>query len=270
MTRDAASGNTDPNSSSGLTVGILGGMGPAATVDFYAKLVRATPADRDQDHIRVVIWADPTVPDRSAALLEGGTDPTPWLLRGARKLEACGADLIAVPCNQAHAFLPAVAEAIGIPIISMIEATIQSLRAIPQPVTRVALLAATGTLRTGLYRDQLEEAGLDLLMPTDRQQEAAMAAFRAVKAGDTGATTEDCLTDVASHLVSRGADVLIAGCTEALLALSTDRMTVPVIDPAQALAEKIVAIAAKRWQQHGPDVHPVMNVRTPSMGRERT
>jgi aspartate racemase len=150
----------------------------------------------------------------------------------------------------------------------MIEATIQSLRAIPQPVRRVALLAATGTLRTGLYRDQLEEAGLDLLVPTDRQQEAAMAAFRAVKAGDTGATTEDCLTDVASHLVSRGADVLIAGCTEALLALSADRMTVPVIDPAQALAEKIVAIAAMEEKQHGPDVRPVKNVRTPSMDRE--
>ncbi|HEY0690725.1 MAG TPA: amino acid racemase [Kribbella sp.] len=244
MTPDAASVKTEPGPSPGFTVGILGGMGPAATVDFYAKLVGATPADRDQDHLRVVIWADPTVPDRGAALLEGGTDPTPWLLEGARKLEASGADLIAVPCNQAHAFLPAVAEDIGIPFVSMIEATVQCLRALPQPVTRVALLAATGTLRTGLYRSQLEEAGLELLVPTEPEQEAAMAAFRAVKAGDTGATTENCLTDVALHLVSRGADVLVAGCTEALLALSADRVTVPVIDPAQALAEKILAMSA--------------------------
>jgi aspartate racemase len=233
-----------PGRPDGLTVGILGGMGPAATVDFYAKLVRATPADIDQDHLRVVVWADPSIPDRAAALLDGGTDPTPWLLSGARKLEAAGADLIAVPCNQAHAFLPAVGDSIGIPFISMIEATVQAVRAAPQPVTRVALLAATGTLRAGLYRDQLEEAGIEQLVPTDSEQEAAMAAFRAVKAGDTGAATEDCLTEVASQLVARGADVLIAGCTEALLALSVERLTVPVIDPAQALAEKIVAIAA--------------------------
>ena len=234
-----------PGRPDGLTVGILGGMGPAATVDFYAKLIGATPAARDQDHLRVVIWADPTVPDRAAALLEGTTDPTPWLLDGARKLEAAGADLIVVPCNQAHAFLPGIAEAIGIPFVSIIEATVQSLHASLRPLRRVALLAATGTVRTGLYQEQLDQAGIELLVPTDPEQELAMAAFRAVKAGDTGPATEDCLTDVASRLVSRGADVLIAGCTEALLALSVERLTVPVIDPAQALAEKIVAIAGR-------------------------
>jgi aspartate racemase len=243
MTQHATSVGTVPGSNPGPLVGILGGMGPAATVDFYAKLVRATPADKDQDHLRVVIWSDPTVPDRSAALRGGGIDPTPWLLQGAQKLEACGAHLIVVPCNQAHAFLPAVQEAIGIPIVSMIEATVRSLRALPQRVTRVALLAATGTLSAGVYRDKLDEEGIDLVLPTDQQQEEVMAAFRAVKAGDVGTATEDCLSDVAAHLVSRGADVLIAGCTEALLTLSEDRVTIPVIDPAQALVEEIVAIA---------------------------
>src|SRR5205823_10945930 len=104
-------------------VGILGGMGPAATADLYAKIIAATPATRDQDHLHVVIWADPTVPDRSTALLHGGEDPTPWLLRGAQRLVEMGAALIAVPCNTAHAFLPRIAGEVPVPFLHMMAET---------------------------------------------------------------------------------------------------------------------------------------------------
>src|SRR5436305_14021021 len=96
--------------------GILGGMGPAATADLYQKIIAATPATRDQEHIPVVIWADPTVPDRTPAVLDGGEDPTPWLLRGAERLVAMGAAFIAVPCNTAHAFFPRIAPQISLPL----------------------------------------------------------------------------------------------------------------------------------------------------------
>jgi aspartate racemase len=109
----------------GTVVGVLGGMGPAATADFYDKLVRATPATRDQHHLRVVVWSDPTVPDRSAAIVGDGPDPTPWLLRGGRVLTGAGAGLIAVPCNTAHAFLATVEEQIGVPMVHMIDQTVR-------------------------------------------------------------------------------------------------------------------------------------------------
>jgi len=103
-------------------VGILGGMGPAATADFYAKLTSRTPAVSDQDHLRVIIWSDPTIPDRSRALTGEGPDPTPTLRRGAQGLRAAGASLLAVPCNTAHAFLPGIMDGLDIPVVDMIAA----------------------------------------------------------------------------------------------------------------------------------------------------
>ncbi len=87
-------------------VGLIGGLGPAATVDLYDKLVRFTPAKCDQEHFKVVVEQNPQTPDRTAALLEGGVDPTLALYNGASRLEADGCDAIIIPCNTAHAFIP--------------------------------------------------------------------------------------------------------------------------------------------------------------------
>src|SRR5690606_23023618 len=96
-------------------VGILGGMGPLATADLYRKIIEVTPATRDQDHLHVIIDADPTVPDRTQALLHGAEDPTPWLVAGARRLESAGASFIVIPCNTAHAFLDRLLPEISVP-----------------------------------------------------------------------------------------------------------------------------------------------------------
>ncbi|GAA2804337.1 aspartate/glutamate racemase family protein [Saccharopolyspora taberi] len=225
----------------GPTVGVLGGMGPAATADFYAKLIRATPADTDQEHLRVIIWSDPTTPDRTRALLEGGTDPTPWLTYGARVLAAGGADVIAVPCNTAHAFLPAVIERVGVPLVHMIERTSRHLAALRPPVREVGLLATTGTVRAGLYGEWLAAAGVALLEPDAASQaDEVMAAIRLIKAGrrDPG-----LLASAARRLVERGAQAVIAGCTEVPLGLRADDLPVPLVDPTQVLAEAVIAHA---------------------------
>lgn len=220
-------------------VGVLGGMGPAATADFYAKLVRATPATSDQEHLRVVIWSDPSTPDRTQALLQGGPDPTPWLVHGARKLAAAGADLIAVPCNTAHAFLPSVASRVGVPIVHMIDQAARHLRTLNPTVRTVGLLATTGTVRAGLYQNWLTKAGIELLVPDAEAQSAeVMPAIGAIKAGQAAG---DGLTAVARGLVDRGAQVIVAGCTEVPLGLRPGDLPVPVLDPAQVLAEAIVA-----------------------------
>ena len=220
-------------------VGVLGGMGPAATADFYAKLIRATPATRDQEHLRVVIWSDPSTPDRTQALLQDGPDPTPWLVHGARMLTNAGADLIAVPCNTAHAFLPAVADRVGVPIVHMIDQASRRIASMNPRVRTAGLIATTGTVQAGLYQEWLTKAGIELLVPhPPAQAEEVMPAIRAIKAGTTVPGT---LAAVARRLLERGAEVIIAGCTEVPLGLHPDELPVPLVDPAQVLAEAVVA-----------------------------
>ncbi|HET7037665.1 MAG TPA: amino acid racemase, partial [Thermomicrobiaceae bacterium] len=117
----------------GTVIGILGGMGPLATADLYRKIIEVTPARTDQEHLHVIIDADPSIPERTTALLHGGEDPTPKLIAGARRLAAAGVDFIIVPCNTAHAFLPRVEAAVDVPFISMIEETARHVASVTQP-----------------------------------------------------------------------------------------------------------------------------------------
>lgn len=226
-------------------VGILGGMGPAATADLYAKIITATPATRDQDHLHVVIWADPTVPDRSTALLHGGEDPTPWLLHGARQLVAMGASFIAVPCNTAHAFFPAIERTIAAPFMHMMDETATAVELAHPSIARVGLLATTGTIASGLYQKWFARHHIEVVVPNDDLQErVVMAAIHRVKAGETGQETTNLLADAAVSLVEHGAEALIAGCTELPLVFRDGNASVPVIDPTRVLAEAIVRRAA--------------------------
>jgi aspartate racemase len=226
-------------------VGILGGMGPAATADLYAKIITATPATRDQDHLHVVIWADPTVPDRSTALLHGGEDPTPWLLRGARQLVAMGASFIAVPCNTAHAFFPTIERAITVPLIHMMDETATAVELAYPAIQRVGVLATTGTIASGLYQEWFATHHIEVVVPNDDLQErVVMGAIHQVKAGKMGRETTAMLSEAALFLVEHGAEALIAGCTELPLVFRDGDASVPVIDPTRVLAEAIVRRAA--------------------------
>lgn len=225
-------------------VGILGGMGPLATADLYRKIIELTPADRDQDHIPVVIYADPRVPDRTEALLHGGGDPVPWLVRGARALDALGADFIVVPCNTAHAFLDAVQPRVEPPILSMIDAAADEIRSAWPDAEVVGLLATSGTISAELYQRALLERGIDVIVPDDDVQErCVMAAIRAVKAGRPVAEATALLVEASEHLADRGADVLLAACTEIPVALQQGDVETPLLDATLALARAAVETA---------------------------
>ncbi|MFJ9907061.1 aspartate/glutamate racemase family protein [Streptomyces sp. NPDC101152] len=222
-------------------IGILGGMGPAATADFYAKLVATTPGTSDQDHLRTVIWSDPTIPDRTEALLGDGPDPTPWLLDGGRVLREAGATVIAIPCNTAHAFVPRIVDHVGLPIVHMIGEVARHLTTLNPRIRTVGLLATSGTLRAGLYQEWLEGAGIRLLLPDAADQEdEVMTAIHAVKAGARDATATALLSRAARRLTERGAQAVIAGCTEIPLGLPADAVDVPLIDPSLVLAQALV------------------------------
>ncbi|HET8628042.1 MAG TPA: amino acid racemase [Thermomicrobiales bacterium] len=228
-------------------VGILGGMGPLATADLYRKIILATPAARDQDHLHVVIDADPSVPDRTAALRGEAPDPTPWLLRGARRLEAAGVAFIVVPCNTAHAFLPAVRPHVAIPILDMIAETAARVHADFPAARRVGVLATRGTVESGLYHRALAAEGLEAITPDAAAQDRLVgAAIAAVKAGDTSAAVGMLVVEAGRGLVAAGAEVLLAACTELPLVLTAANSPAPLLDPTQALAEAAVreALAA--------------------------
>jgi aspartate racemase len=224
-------------------IGILGGMGPLATADLYRKIIETTPATIDQDHIPVVIYADPRVPDRTQALLHGGEDPTPWLVSGARALSEMGADFIVIPCNTAHAFVEAVRPAVDRPILSMIDAAADEVQRL-HPQRTVGLLATSGTIGSNLYQRALLARGIDVLVPDDDvQRRCVMTAIGEVKAGRGTGNATPLLVEACEHLVGRGADVLLEACTEIPLALQQKHVRPPLIDATAALARTAVAMA---------------------------
>ena len=231
----------------GPVVGILGGMEPAATADFYAKLISRTPAAVDQQHLRVIIWSDPTVPDRSWALTGEGPDPTPWLRRGAHGLRAAGAGVLVMPCNTAHAFMAGIIGELDIPVVDMIAAVTAYVRSCLPDVGVVGLLATRGTIGAGLYQDRLGAAGVDVLVPEEDIQSAAVdSAIHAVKSGRCDAAVAERLLVAGEHLVRRGAQAVIAGCTEDPLGLATDGLRRPLVDSSLVLADAVLDYVAPR------------------------
>lgn len=224
-------------------VGVLGGMGPAATWDFCQRLLTATPAQRDQDHLRVLVDSDPSVPDRNAALAGRGPSPAPRLAAMARGLERAGAELLCMPCNAAHAFLGEVRTATSVPFVDMIEATVVAACAQAPRLARVALLATTATLDAGLYARAFEDRGVEVLAMPDERREDAMAVIYAVKRGGFGPEVRAAARRLADLAVAEGAEVLVAACTEIPLVLEAAVVEIPLIVSTDALAAAVVEAA---------------------------
>lgn len=223
------------------TIGVIGGMGPAATLDLFAKLLSATKAERDQDHLRILIDNNPRVPDRNAAIAGRGPSPGPQLAASARGLEQAGADFLIIACNTAHAFAPEIEAAVGIPLISMIDATVDA--AMEEKPVRVGVLAADGCRRAQLYHRAFEAHGVEPLFLADDAQADFMSLLYRIKAGDTGMETRQRMQQLAINLNARGAQAIIAACTEVPLVLDADVLAVPLISSTDALVARAVAYA---------------------------
>ena len=222
-------------------IGILGGMGPLATADLFEKITLHTRAQRDQDHLRVLIDSNTNIPDRTAALPRGGEAPTPQLTASAVLLERMGADVLIMPCNTAHNFYDAIAAAVHIPVLHMIRLTAQALQ--KRGVTAAGLLATDGTVQTGIYQRTFAGTGIDLMTPEGADQQAIMdMIYRGVKAGalhyDVSAARR-----AMEALLRRGAQTLILGCTELPLAETLYHLDYPVTDPTLELALAAIRFA---------------------------
>ena len=222
------------------SIGILGGMGPLATADLLRKITLHTRAACDADHIRVFIDSNPAIPDRTAAILSGGTDPVPEMTRALRSLEKCGADCIIMPCNTAHYFLPRLQALTGIPFISMLEATAKACAA-AYPGKTAAILGTRGTLKTRLYHDALAAQGVPALTPDEAEQDELMRLiYDVVKANRPLAPEAQAWASLLEGLCARGADYFILGCTELPLLADTLPHPGPFIDPTAELARAAI------------------------------
>lgn len=233
-------------------LGVIGGVGPAATVDFMSKIIRNTPAGRDQDHIKLVLEHNPQIPDRTDNLVGSGADPTVAIYSACKKLEADDADLIAIPCNTAHAFVERIQPYLSIPIVNMLFETAAYIGKHHTACKTIGLLATSGTIASRVYHEAVAAAGLKLIVPEDALQEKVMSAIygeRGVKAGYTDGVCRDELHDAIEHLVRRGAEVIVLGCTELPLLLTQTEdfpvgdKHVVVLDPTEILARKCVSLA---------------------------
>lgn len=219
----------------GRVLGVLGGMGPAATTAFMARVQALTPAKGDEDHLRMLVDLNPQVPNRHS-------DP-----EGARRvlgemavrLRDMGAEVLAMPCNTAHAHAAAI-RAAGLPFLDMIEATVEATRA--TGARRIGVLATPGG--TALYVEALRRAGLEPATLAAADEQAFMAAVLAFKAGDLGDGSRKEMRRLAAALVAAGAEAVIGGCTEVPLLLEPEEVAVPLVDSAEVLAAACVKACA--------------------------
>lgn len=226
-------------------LGVLGGMGPLATVDFLQKLIEETPATHDQEHVPVIAYSVPQMPDRPPAITGNGESPLPYMIKGVHTLKRAGASAVAIACNTAHYWYDDLLREGGLPILHIADAACALLKG-----QRVGLLATTGTLQAGFYQQRLAARGLDCLLSTvEEQQTLVNPAIEHVKRNALPAA-HTLATRAAMALLERGAQGVILGCTEIPLAIehASSDASPWCIDATRALARQCVA-----WWQSSAD-----------------
>jgi aspartate racemase len=222
------------------TIGILGGMGPEATAHFYTLIIKSTKAEKDQEHIPVIIYSHPEIPERTDAVLGKGPSPLPCLLEGVRVLKEAGADFIVMPCVTAHHFYNEIMANVRFPFLNLVDETLlYALRKMPE-MKRVGVIASTGTLKSRLFHEAFAREGVEIVEPADEEQAQVMEAIfgkEGIKAGSTSGKCREIIHDMARALIQRGAEAVIAGCTEVPLVLKEGDIDVPLIEPLHILAE---------------------------------
>ena len=224
-------------------VGIIGGMGPDATVDFMSQILQVTPASTDQDHIRMLVENNPRIPSRQAAMRGEGESPGPAIAAIATRLEAMGAEFLVMPCNLAHAWQSDIEAAISIPFISIVEESVQSALDRSGDDSAVGLMTTPGCFTAGLYQQALAVTGRPVVTQTREELAEAMLFVEQIKSGNQSQEVALGLRDLADKLVDRGAKVLIAACTEFPLVLDESMFDVAFVSSTDVLAKKTVAIA---------------------------
>ena len=225
----------------GRTIGIIGGMGPGATCTLFQYITARIPARRDQDHLHVIINSDPSTPDRTAAIVGDGDSPLPWLVRSARLLESVGATVLAIPCVTAHAYLDGLRSSVSVKVLSIVEETRDLLQRAYPHLRCLGFLATDGALRADIAAPL--RMTYRVLTPSQHEQCNVMAAIYGpfgIKTRGVNTTASSLLNGAARCLVTRGAEVIVAACTEIPLGLRPKDVSVPLVDTLEVLADALI------------------------------
>lgn len=225
------------------TIGVLGGMGPKATAYFFGLIIKNTDALSDQEHIRVLIWNNPKIPPRTDAILGGRRSPLPSLLEGVKILERGGAELIVMPCLTAHYWASKIETRSNVPFVNLLDEALRYAAVNIPGLKKAGLIATTGTVESRLWHDVFGKKKIEILTPDEREQKAVMEAIlgdRGIKAGFASGRPRTTIVRAARRLIGRGAQAIIAGCTEVPLVLRESDLSVPLIEPMQIAARACI------------------------------
>ncbi len=228
--------------------GVLGGLGPEATVDFMSKVIARTIAINtannktiaDQDHIQMLVDHNPTVPNRHDAIRGEGEDVGRHLADMGKRLENADADFIVMVCNTAHAFQADIEKEINIPFVSIIDEVIAEVKSTQSKDTKIGVMAAQGCLEAELYQKSLNDAGYESVIWNDAELAEFMDIVFKIKSGDTGEQVKLATLASAQALIDKGAGVLIAGCTEIPLVLDQDVLSVPLLSSTDIMVDRVI------------------------------
>ncbi|MBC8944193.1 aspartate/glutamate racemase family protein [Xenorhabdus indica] len=218
-------------------IGILGGMGPAATVDAMAKIIKNTSANCDQEHIPVIAISFPDIPDRTKNILSGEKSPLKQMIATLRILEDAGAQCIIMPCNTAHYWYEELKVETNVPFLNMIDITCN--KVVNEGMNNIAILATTGTIKTELYQNRLTKENIKFVIPDDIQQEIIMESILAYKSGN-GKKAYQLLKSIISQLKDISVEHFILGCSEIPIILSRDGNHGEYIDATEELVKRAV------------------------------
>lgn len=223
-------------------LGIIGGMGPEATVSFYSRIIKKTLVKKDQDHFRVVIDSNTKIPDRTAAILTDSTSPLPALIETANNVQNMGAVIAGIPCITAHYYLDALRKSTTLEILSALEVLNDKIKKTYPQAKKIGVLATTGTVKSQLFNKHLVD--LDILYPSDENQAKkvmeAIYGEEGVKKVGINKKSLNLLIAAGNELIDKGAEIIIAGCTEIGVILNEDHFNSPFLDPMDVLAEYMI------------------------------
>ena len=225
-------------------LGILGGMGPAASAEFINRLIQQTPASCDQEHIPFVLWNEPRTPDRSISMRAGNDDPLLYLKEGILSLKSVGCDYIVIPCNSAHYWYDEMNK-LGIPILHIVDSVVDELKCLDIDNQTIGVMGTQGTIEYGIYQQHLENQGWKCIVPDKAEMDYfVQPAIDFIKAGHIE-EAHYLLVKVIDSLISRGAKAVVLGCTELPLAVrELEQNSIPLVNSIDSLVKKAI-VASK-------------------------
>ncbi len=228
-----------------MILGILGGMGPLATCEFFKKIIELTPAEKDQDHLHIIIDNNTNIPDRTEYILGKGKDPRIELIRSAIKLESMGADYIAIPCNTAHYFYDDIVKYTKVKILNMIYETVNFLKTNNPKNKDYLLLSTEGTYQTKIYDKAFNSSGLNILTPNDKDKKTIMKWIYGIKSSNFNVNLKEFESLVNKYMVDEQIQIIV-GCTELSLLIEKVKTRKQYFDPLTILAKRCIDLALKK------------------------